>query len=143
MSTNFSSSYKPPFGLSFPSWCEILEANRQGHDKPTSVRGKPPPAAAVASAVTAATGSSPPKTSPTAAEAAPAPAAAHPGDIGTLGYDLDVASLEDTLVENESLRNEAGLSELDIGVAAQCQLQKGMCTTCISGLPLGMSRELV
>lgn len=44
---------------------------------------------------------------------------AHARDIGTLGGHFDVAALEDTLVEDKSLGDQARLGELDIGVATE------------------------
>lgn len=56
------------------------------------------------------------ETSATAETTATA-AAAHARDVGALGSHFDVATLEHALVENKSLRNQARLGELDIGVA--------------------------
>lgn len=44
---------------------------------------------------------------------------AHARDIGALRGHLDVAALEDTLVEDKSLGDQARLSELDVGVATE------------------------
>lgn len=44
---------------------------------------------------------------------------AHARDIGALGGHLDVAALEDTLVEDKSLGDQARLGELDVGVATE------------------------
>jgi urease alpha subunit len=42
---------------------------------------------------------------------------AHAGNIGALWGNLDAAALEHALVKNEGLRDQAGFSELDVGVA--------------------------
>lgn len=57
--------------------------------------------------------------STTAAEASSSTTAAHAWDIGALGGDLDVASLEDALVQDEGLGYQARLGKLDIGVAIE------------------------
>lgn len=62
-----------------------------------------------ASAMKASATSEPTATTPTA----------HARDIGTLGGHLDVTSLEDTLVENKSLGDQARLGELDVGVTTE------------------------
>ncbi len=53
-----------------------------------------------------------------AAEAAAAATTAHAGYVGALGRHLDVAALEDAFVEDESLRDEAGFREFDVGISA-------------------------
>lgn len=73
--------------------------------------GTTPIAAAVA-----APGEPPAEASP-AAKPTAAATTAHAGDVGPLGRHLDVAALEDTLVEHQRLGDQAGLCELDVGVA--------------------------
>lgn len=60
------------------------------------------------------------------ASSAASPAARHTGDVGSLGYDLDVATLEHRVVEDESLGNQAGLGEFDVCVTLglACELIK-------------------
>lgn len=57
------------------------------------------------------------KPSSAAPETATTTAAAHAGNVGALRRHLDVATLEDAFVEDESLRDEAGLREFDIGIS--------------------------
>ena len=55
----------------------------------------------------------------TAAKATTAAAsAAHARDVGPFGGDFDVATLEDALVEDEGLSDQAGLRELNIRVTS-------------------------
>lgn len=82
------------------------------------VRGVTSSTAPVAAPVTAPRReSSAPETSSSTAGPSSSTAAAHTGNVGALGRDFDVASLEDTLVQHEGLGNQAGLGKLDIGVA--------------------------
>lgn len=57
------------------------------------------------------------ETSTTAETTTATATAAHARDVGALGSHFDVATLEHALVENKSLRDQARLGELDIGVA--------------------------
>ena len=59
-------------------------------------------------------------TTPSASSASSA--AAHAGEVGALGYHLDIASLEDALVEYECLRDKTGLGEFDIRITAATQV---------------------
>jgi hypothetical protein len=55
--------------------------------------------------------------STTTTRASSSSAAAQARNIGALGSDFDVASLEDALVQDEGLGHQARLGKLDIGVA--------------------------
>lgn len=48
-----------------------------------------------------------------------APTASHAGQVRSLRDHLDVATLEDALVQDEGLRDEVGFGELDVGVTAR------------------------
>ena len=73
----------------------------------TSTRGE-----TTASAMEAAAKSTTPAATPTA----------HAGDVGAFRRHLDVATLQHAVVKDQGLRDQAGLSELDICVpgAKQC-----------------------
>lgn len=61
------------------------------------------------------------KATTAAPEAAPtaATAARHARQVGPLWGDLDVATLEHALVEDERLGNKAGFCKLDIGISVE------------------------
>jgi hypothetical protein len=57
------------------------------------------------------------ESSAAAAKASSSTTAAHARNVGALRSDLDVAALEDALIQDEGLGNQAWFGELDIGVA--------------------------
>lgn len=80
------------------------------------VRGVTPSAAPVTTTITASREGPSPESSSTTREATAATAAAHAGDVGALGRNLDVASLEDALVQHQRLGDKAGFRKLNVGV---------------------------
>lgn len=107
----------------------------------------------VAAAITSSRGeaSASPVEASAAAEPTAAAAATHPGDVGSLRRHLDVAPFEDALVEHQRLRHQAGLLELNIGVAKVVvgqqtevlgPLRRGVRTNPL-GCPVNLSRSMV
>lgn len=93
------------------------------------IGSKPPSATTVAATVDSSSGhvtttSATAEITATAASPKTAATAAtrHAGNVCSLGDDLDVTSLEDALVEDKGLCDQAGLGELDVCVSGEKKL---------------------
>lgn len=80
------------------------------------VRVKTPSTTPIAATITA-SGAATSSIESSATEAAATTSPIHTRDVGSLGRDLDVAALEDALVQYERLGDEAGLRKLNVGVS--------------------------
>ena len=80
------------------------------------VRGVTPSTAPVTATITTPGETAAPVESSAARKAAAAATTAHAGNVGALGRDLDVATLEDALVKHQCLGDKAGLRKLNVGV---------------------------
>lgn len=87
------------------------------------VRGEPPSTAPITTTVTASRGESAATAGGASAssESTPAAATAHARNVGALRGDLDVAALEDALVQDQRLGHQTGFRKLHVGVAMNCQ----------------------
>lgn len=61
---------------------------------------------------------------PSSAAAPPA----HARHVGPLRHDLDVAALEDALVKDEGLSDQAWFGELDVGIPVVVLVSRGRCS---------------
>lgn len=110
------------------------------------VRGVTPSAAPKTTTTIAATRREAAAPETSASEAPTTATAAHPGDIGSLGGDFDVATFEQALVEHQRLGNQTRFRKLDVGVSEkQTRSAKGPIHQSVGRqvLPLRLAGELV